>query len=231
MQGMDYNVDIVMCIDATVSMRDAIEMTKETALTFHEQLAEAMSASMRDIGKLRIKVIVFRDYGCDAEPMVESKFFVLPDENVEYKAFVDGIKVSGGGDLPENSLEAISLALKSDWTTEGSKRRHIILVFTDNEALKLGERADSPNYPEGMPADLAELGAWWEKTDQNFISNYEPDAGRLVVFAPRMYPWNEEGIEVWNRVTLTATAPGAGMKDVVFEEILDRLVSSIVKKI
>ena len=229
-QGLEYNVDIVMCIDATGSMSSAIAMAKENALSFHEKLVEAMEASMKNVGQLRIKVIVFRDYGCDPEPMTESVFFELPAQNVEFKNFVEKITVSGGGDGPENALEAIALALKSDWTTTGSKRRHIILVYTDNEALELGARAGSKQYPADMPKDLAQLGAWWEKTDQTFISNFQPDAGRLVVFAPRVYPWNEEGIEVWNRVTLAETAAGGGMGDIVFEEILDKLVSSIVKR-
>ena len=190
-QGSDYNVDIVMCIDGTGSMGPIIGEVKENALSFYKKFVEAMDENEKKVEGLRVKVIVFRDYGCDSEPMEESKFFVLPEEEADFNAFVAGIEAKGGGDLPETGLEAIALALKSDWTTSGSKRRHAVLVFSDAEALPFDARKDCAGYPAGMPADLAQLGAWWEGTDQTMSSTYQPKAGRLVVFgSSRMEPVN-----------------------------------------
>ena len=144
-QGLDYNVDIVMCIDATGSMHAIIDEVKSNALSFYQKFVDEMEAQdpPKSVQQLRIKVIAFRDYGVDSEPMVESKFFVLGDggEDAQFHDFVNNIEASGGGDEPENSLEALALAMKSDWVTTGAVRRHVIMLYTDASALPLGERA------------------------------------------------------------------------------------------
>ena len=136
-----YSVDIVMCIDATGSMSHILNEVKANALSFYQKFVDAMEEADKGVDQLRIKGIAFRDYGYDDQPMVESKFFVLPEQGEEFKAFVEGIEAKGGGDTPENALEALTLALKSDWTTEGSKRRHAVLMFTDAPALAFDKRA------------------------------------------------------------------------------------------
>ena len=221
----DYFVDIVMCIDGTASMAPIINEVKGNALSFYQRFAEAMEEVDKDIAQTRIKVIVFRDYKDDREgAMVESPFFTLPDQIEEFHSFVESIEAFGGGDLPENALEAIALALKSDWTTGGSKRRHAILVFSDASALPLGERSDYPNYPSGMPKDLAQLGAWWEGTDQTFCGTYQPKAGRLVAFVPNAEPWTE--IQSWNRYWPAFSPAGTGLKDVDIQSAIDLMVGS-----
>ena len=70
-------------------------------------------------------MIAFRDYGVDSEPMLESKFFTLDGESGAFHEFVEGIEATGGGDEPESSLEALALAMKSDWVRTGSVRRHV----------------------------------------------------------------------------------------------------------
>lgn len=220
----EYNVDIVMCIDATGSMAPIIEEVKENALSFYPKFVEAMDEVNKEVAQLRIKVIAFRDYGCDDEPMAESKFFVLPDDNEEFRSYVSNIRAEGGGDGPENALEAIALALKSDWTTGGAKRRHVVLVFSDAPALRLGERAGSDKYPADMPADLAQLGSWWEGTDQTLGSKYQVKAGRLVAFVPNAEPWTE--LQAWNRYWPAFSPAGTGLSDVDIQAVLDLLVGS-----
>ena len=134
------------------------------------------------------------------------------------------IAASGGGDGPENALEAIALALKSDWTTGGSNRRHAILVFSDAPALPLGARAGSALYPSGMPASLAELGAWWAGTDQSLGGTYQPQAGRLVAFVPNAEPWTD--LQAWNRYWPAFSNAGAGLEEVDTQNAIDLLTSS-----
>lgn len=220
----EYYVDIVMCIDATGSMSPIIEEVKNNAMSFYQRFIDAMEESEKEVAQLRIKVISFRDYGCDPEPMTESKFFVLPEDNAEFKSCVSSIEARGGGDGPENALEAIALALKSDWTKGGSKRRHAILLFSDASALPLGARADSPSYPDGMPKDIAQLGAWWENTDQSLDSNYEKRAGRFIAFVPNAEPWTE--ITTWNRYWPAFSAAGTGLEDVDIQSAIDLMVGS-----
>ena len=220
----DYCVDIVMCIDATSSMAPILNEVKENALTFYQRFEEAMDENEKTVDTLRVKVIVFRDYMCDSEPMTESPFFTLPAQAPAFKRFVQEIEAEGGGDTPESGLEALALALKSDWTTGGNKRRHAVLVFSDAPALPLGKRAGCHAYPSGMPRDLAELGSWWEGTDQRLMSKYQPKSGRLVVFAPEVYPWKD--IQAWNRYWPAFSPAGKGLADVDMAAAIDLLVGS-----
>ena len=224
-QGMgEYCVDIVMCIDATGSMSPIIDEVKNNAMSFYQRFIDSMEENDKEVSELRIKVIVFRDYICDSEPMVESEFFVLPEQNIAFKNFVAGIEACGGGDGPENALEAIALALKSKWTTSGAKRRHAILVFTDAPALALGERADCPNYPPDLPKTIAQLGSWWEGTDQTLYSTYQRKAGRLVAFVPNAEPWTE--LQAWNRYWPAFSPAGTGLPDVDIQSAIDLMVGS-----
>jgi len=227
-QGI-YGVDIVMCIDATGSMRPCLDAIKEQALTFYERFDEAMAEEGKYVSNLRIKVIAFRDYGAvhsEAYAAIEeSPFFELPEDKEAFRAFVEGIKPKGGGgDGPESGLEALAHALRTDWTNAGLKQRHVVLMFTDAAALPLDKHADKEGYPEGMPKDLAELGSWWEGTDQSFVSSYKPKAGRLVVFAPEREPW--EAMDAWNRYWHVRTSAGAGLSDLDMDTVFDLLVGS-----
>ena len=220
-----YNVDIVMCIDGTGSMRPIIEEVKANALTFHEEFQRRMDIEGKTVDSIRVKIIVFRDYGRDGtDAMVETKFFNLPAENDEFSAFINSIEAFGGGDIPENGLEAIALALKSDWTTAPGKKRHVVLMFTDAPALAFGERAGEPNYPAGMPADLAELGDWWAGMAQ-LDSTYDPRWGRLIIFAPEATPWSE--MDGWNKHWYTRSAAGTGLEELDMEDVYTILVGSM----
>ena len=218
-QGMDYNVDIVMCIDATGSMASIIEDVKRSALSFYQKFVDEMEAKSKSVQQLRIKVIAFRDYGVDSEAMVESKFFVLDEESREFHDFVNAIEASGGGDEPESSLEALALAMNSDWVRTGSVRRHVIIMYTDASALKLGEKSGEAGYPSGMPSDLAELREWWEG------QKMEKRAKRLLVFAPDMEPWSD--MVDWSNTFHTASKAGAGCDDTDIQTCIHMLVNSI----
>lgn len=218
-QGLDYNVDIVMCIDATGSMSSIINDVKANALSFYRKFVQEMEAKDKSVQQLRIKVIAFRDYGCDTEPMVESKFFVLDDESADFHNFVNGIEATGGGDGPENSLEAIALAMKSDWVRSGSKRRHVIIMWTDAPALALGARKSSSSYPGDMPADLAELHEWWEGQEM------EEKAKRLLIFAPDTEPWSD--LVDWKNTFHSASKAGDGCSDTDIATCIHMLVNSI----
>lgn len=227
-QNAGYTADIIMCIDSTGSMTPCIDRVKSQALNFYKTFLEEMEESGRKVDKLRIKVIDFRDYGDTHAPaMTESRFFEFGadiDESAEFSAHVNSIQPLFGGDPPENALEAIALAMKSDWTTEGSKRRQVIVVFTDAPALPLDARAGCEGYPAGMPANLDELAEWWEGENQDSIGNYEPKSGRLIIFAPDAEPWSE--FSTWSRTWYTVTNPGEGMEEVDMGMIMDVLVKS-----
>ena len=220
----NYNVDIVMCIDGTASMRPVMAEVKAKALSFHKKLFEALEEYYEIVGQLRIKVIVFRDYVCGERPIEESEFFVLDGQTAEFNAFVNAIEAKGESQC-KNALEAIAVALKSDWTTGGSRRRHIILVFSDSAALPLGECASCAGYPRGMPENLNALTAWWEGFNNSLDSNYQNLFGRMVAFVPNAYPWTD--MQAWNRYWPVFSRAGDGVSDDEIRDICDCLIGDI----
>lgn len=216
----DYNIDIVMCIDGTGSMSPIIEDIKHNARSFYQKCVSTMDEFDHSLGTVRIKIIVFRDYGCDEQPMEESQFFTLPEQTEAFNTFVQGIEAKGGGDIPENALEAIALALKSDWTSS-PHHRQVILVFTDAPALPLGERASSANYPMDLPKDFSELKAIWDDAAGIPNSNYRRRYGRLVIFAPNATPWND--MEEWSRCFTYFNQSGQGLSDMDVDSAIDIL--------
>lgn len=191
-----YHLDVVLCIDATNGMLPFIKMLQENVHKFYEQVMETIDMESMSCDTLRVKVITFRDFiACEAEPIKESKFFTLPQENDAFVDFVKGIEARGCGDEATCALEAMAQALKSDWTKVPGKKRYITLMFTDSPAHPLQHRVGCEGYPEGMPKDLEELHAWWEGTTQILDSTFDARWGRLVVFAPVSKPWTD--METW----------------------------------
>ena len=68
--SIKYNIDIVMVIDATGSMDSLIGTVKSNALTFYDDLTASMARKSKHVDQVRVRVIVFRDYIADKEPML-----------------------------------------------------------------------------------------------------------------------------------------------------------------
>lgn len=219
-QDIQYSIDLVICIDGTGSMRHVIEGVKASALTFHEKLQHKMMEKNKTVGQLRVKVIVFRDYWADApdQVMVCSEFFKLPEESSSFSNFINKIKHGGGGDEPENALEALALAIRSPWSTGQSyeKGRYVILMCTDASAHPLEKSPKPSHYPSEMPKNFDELTDEWERLPLN--------KRRLVVFAPETTPWLE--IEGWENMFFFPSVAGEGLEESDMDKILDGLAQS-----
>ena len=200
------SVDIFFVIDSTGSMKPIIDVVKRLSLTFHEDMKPYLKAKGRVIETLRIKVSSFRDFYYDGDQAyVESKWFNLPEEVEDFSAFVNGIEAKGGGDDPETSLEALTLAMRTDWNMDGEKKRHVTVLFTDNEAHKLENHDELvktselkgckvTSYPANMPATLTDFYNEWSKgslCQDDAVSVEAYKAKRLCIFGPSVYPWCE----------------------------------------
>ena len=216
---MKYNLDYVFCIDGTKSMSSCIETVRDTVKMWIEQTRDTYEEIDKQISALRAKIIVFRDFAFHGDKAIEeTPFFVFPEEKEALYAFLDSIETKGESPLHgSNALEAISLALKSDWTNAPDKRWHVIFVFSDKYAYPLSKRAKCANYPKDMPKDLAELGYWWEGAE-DFGGTYQSKCGRMIVFAPNMEPWTE--MQAWNRYWHIPSKAGVGLDDISFGEFL-----------
>ena len=231
-QDVSYktNVDLVLVIDGTGSMQPMLDLVKDKALTLYDDIINSLGEKKRIVKKMRVKVIVFRDIYVDARPFEESLFYSLPDQASEFKAFVTGIKASGGGDEPESGLEALSKAFNSDFEVDyqKNKARQIIMVMTDASAHRLDDpqRAVDPEYNSIMkeggykkeaPKNLTELAEEWAGLD--------PNAKRLVIMAPNAYPWSD--LSEWVLVSYSPSQAGTGMSDIAYQEVLRAIQRSV----
>jgi len=232
---IDTNVDIVFVIDSTGSMQPLINKVKSLTLSFREELEKGLEKNKRKINNLRIKVIVFRDYYVDDEyAMKESEFFVLPEEKEAFHNFVSNITAGGGGDEPESGLEALALALRSDFVQEGDKKRHVIVLFTDASAHEFEKQEGGipANYPAKMFKNLGELyNAWGTGQDalgvsSEFTARMSKDAKRMVLFAPSLYPWNEMELDLEN-VIRKDMDKGNGGRDLDLDDVIALVANSI----
>jgi hypothetical protein len=225
-QGMDYAVDMVFCIDATASMEDftggskkIINVVKENALNFYSDISQAMAAKCKTIRQLRVRIVAFRDYLADGEnAMLVTDFFLLPQQSQEFEACVHSIMADGGGDIDEDGLEALAYAIRSDWTTEAAKKRHVIVVWTDAGTHDLGFGSSSGYYPNGMPQNMGELTDWWDDMNEN--------SKRLILFAPDAPSWDYISNN-WENVVHFPSAAGEGLGDKSYGEILNAIANSV----
>lgn len=220
-----YNVDMVFCIDSTGSMGNVIDMVKRNAIHLYEDVMQSMELKGKKINSLRVKLIAFRDYASDAEnAMLASEFFELPEETEEFEECVKSIVAFGGGDDPEDGLEALGYAIKSAWNTEGVKKRQVIVVWTDAPTHMLGEGINAPNYPTKMAKDFSELTAWWgDSANEGFMNQ---NAKRLLLFAPDAPYWNSIS-DTWDNVIHFPSIAGAGLGEFDYQQIIDAISNTI----
>lgn len=239
LQGIKTNADIVLCIDLTGSMTPIIDQIKKLSTTFYDKLIENMRSTCgRLIHQLRVKVIGFRDFYCDGKyALEESEFFNLPEQTDEFRNFVEKMEAKGGGDEPENAMEALALAMKSDWvTTENyntEKIRNVIILFTDASAHPLEKDAGSKpaDYPKGIPATYQELYDAWNNPQGTCEGgsgyNMDPRAERLIIFAPEdAYPWTDISDEFRNTAVVSIEA-AAGGSDIGESTIISTISGSM----
>jgi hypothetical protein len=188
-------------------------------------LKSSCDAKGKNISELRIRVIGFRDFYADGERAIEdSGFFNIPDQDSDFKAFVGKLEADGGGDEPENGLEALAMAINSDWTKGGDRRRHVIVVWSDASTHPVGlEKCKNEFYPQNMPADFNELTNWWDDEQSGKMNK---SAKRLIVFAPDASAWTEIGIN-WNNTIHHPAKAGEGLEEVDYETIMATIVNSI----
>lgn len=233
------DVDLVFVIDCTGSMEPCLSMVKAHAKSLHNDIMAGLGNKSRQVHKLRVKMIAYRDYYFDwadpeHPPMMESEFFTLPEQESEYAAFVDSLEYAGGEDEPESALEALHLAFHSKWMDDPNvtKKRQVILLFTDASAHPLDDsmRYDpefNSHYPEEMPESLAEL-------QNEFMSaevfpadgNGYPTGHRLILFAPEeMEPWKQ--VRSWDETICRSMDPEKGLEGLGMEDVITFISGSL----
>ena len=233
--NLKYNVDIVFCIDCTESMDNILNIIKRRAMSFHGDLMNKMMEKDKVINSLRVRVVAFRDYRAFAEeckkglrgnePMLVSDFFQLPMEADKLSVAVRSIQPVGGGDAPEDGLEALAYAIRSDWDrSKDAKHRQVIVLWSDSEPHALGHGMGTPRYPNGMAKSLRELTAWWGDPLTHGYCNQE--GKRLLMFVPDSGSWHVIS-EQWDNVILYPSVAGGGLNEYNYGGILDCIAHTL----
>lgn len=222
MQHAQYRVDVKLLIDATGSMGGLIRKVQNAALKFHSDLMAALDAKGKVIDELRVGVTAFRDLNYDGkDSIIDSSFFSLPAQQEAFARFVEGLVAQGGGDEPESGLEALDLAIASDWTSEGTKRRHIIVLWSDASAHPIGAHGGGPNTGFRFAKSFDELTDRWHSDGR-----LSKTSKRLILFTPDAAGWSEIAT-AWENVVHFPSKAGDGLSEVDYRTILDAIQNSV----
>lgn len=222
---LTYGVDLVFCIDATMSMDPILDTVKNNALNFYQDFQQVMSKKRKHVDQLRVRIVAFRDYYYDREKaMLVTDFFNLPAQSEDFEACVCCIEADGGGDDPEDGLEALAYAMKSEWNNQAQKKRHVIVVWSDEGTHELGFGKSVPNYPKGMAKDFNELTEWWGSKRNPGIM--DESAKRLLLFTPSKNSWDMIR-DNWNNVIQYESEAGSGLRNCDYEQILNAISNTI----
>ena len=216
---LDYNVDIVICIDMTESMKPLITEIKNNMLSFYEQFKTKMANKGKNIQKLRAKFVLFSDFMHTKDAIIESRFFKLDEYKAEYLVFFNNLSLTNGKIKASNSLEALTKAFMSNWEDEGTIRRQVVLLFSDKEALDFKDRCDYDNYPYGMPNNLVGLHNLWDDGE------LDSKTKRLMLFTPNTEKWLI--IDKWVNTYHTVCKVNSGCSNIKFASCLNMIVESI----
>lgn len=251
---MKYDVDVVFVVDATGSMGALLSTVKDMIPKFYKMVEKALNEKNKRVDNLRVKVIFFRDFfeyeSDNCAPLMQTAFYTLSgdgnDQSAELSRQIASITDCGGGDIPEDGLEALAAAMKSDWCQKksGHKRRHIIVVFSDAPTHPIGYAVTGGRrcsiYPTGMPSNFNELTELWgNKFNREGSMDYF--SKRLILFIPELSRLEKVQGDGWTQIVKGATpwencdvveipieANNPNYKfNVDFSRIIDRISNSI----
>lgn len=227
----ERKIDIVFCIDGTGSMSPCLDAIKNNAKKFYMDFVDKLTNEFgSSVDELNIKVITFRDYVEDGTAsMVQSEWYdITAGDDIEYEKHLNGIVADGGGDEPENGLEALFYAMTTDWNARGDKDRQVIVLFTDADAVPFGTQVGHPNYPADM-VDMDGLLCTWMGHRPAFMGQGDfklrDKCKRLVMFAPAGTIY-ETLNGSFNRSQFTPVQMDAGLGDMNFDDIIKIIAAS-----
>jgi hypothetical protein len=204
-------------------MTPILDQVKANALGFYDDVQTNLVEKGKHVDQLRVRVVAFRDIEADgAAALQESPFYVLPAERAGFAEFVDGLVPEGGGDAPESGLEAVALAIRSPWTTQGDRRRQVVVVWTDQPAQPLGQATPPADLAARVPATFSDLTDVWEDAQGPMGSSSK----RLILFAPDGPGWSDVS-GVWENVVHHPSQAGGGLSEVDYGTIIDSIGNSV----
>lgn len=201
-EDMTIYVDMVMVIDVTQDSPFVGERSKWQKFLMKIYREICCNSSGHKVN-IRIKVMYFRDFYFDGKNSFgESVFFEIPKDLNRVLDCIDSLHATGGGDIPESGLEALWLAMHTEYGEDSRyRRRRIITLFTDASAHPLEDYEEfalidnrqkccyQADFPKQMPHNLSDFYKAWEDWQQHSV------AGLAIVAPVGEYPWDDMEIE------------------------------------
>jgi len=152
-------VDIVVVFDITESMQPFIDGLKEATIDFADRLGKAN----RDY---RLGLVTFEDYVTRQDP-------IFTRSATEFKSWIGSLQAAGGGDIPENSLDALEAASKFPFRPDAQA---VIILITDapNHFRGDGSEKNNPYSREFTPLTVDELLPELKKANINVVAISPP---------------------------------------------------------
>jgi Mg-chelatase subunit ChlD len=131
--GQGRPVDIVFVLDITESMQPYIDAVKQNMINFAQDLAQ----NHRDY---RLGLVTFEDYVVSAYPDCNCAYSkkLTPDVH-EFTDWVGSLHAGGGGDIPEDQLDALAYAAMMPFRPDA---QGIIILITDAPPHVAGDGPD-----------------------------------------------------------------------------------------
>src|SRR5258708_25196881 len=120
--GQGRPVDIVFVMDVTESMQPYVDAVKQNVISF----AHDLQSNSRDY---RLGLVTFEDYVISKEPDCNCAYRDKFTSDVKtFTDWVGSLHAGGGGDIPEDELDALAYASKFPFRPEAEG---IIIIVTD----------------------------------------------------------------------------------------------------
>jgi hypothetical protein len=139
--GQGRPVDIVFVLDVTESMQPYIDAVKQNIITF----AQDLQANSRDY---RLGLVTFEDYVVSEYPDCNCAYRNKMTSNVhEFTDWVSGLHAGGGGDIPEDQLDALAYAASFPFRPEAEG---IIIIVTDAPPHHDGDGSENTQHDQAF---------------------------------------------------------------------------------
>jgi hypothetical protein len=140
-QGQGRPVDIVFVLDVTESMQPYIDAVKQNVISFAHDLA----SNNRDY---RLGLVTFEDYVVSATEDCNCPYRKKMTSNVqEFTDWVGSLHAGGGGDIPEDQLDALAYASKFPFRPEA---QGIVILISDAPDHHAGDESARAQHDQGF---------------------------------------------------------------------------------
>ena len=139
--GQGRPVDVVFVLDVTESMQPYIDAVKQNIINFANDLA----SNNRDY---RLGLVTFEDYVVSSVPDCNCAYRNQLTSNVnEFISWVGSLHAGGGGDIPEDQLDALDYASKLPFRPQA---QGIVIIVTDAPPHHDGDGSENTQHDQAF---------------------------------------------------------------------------------